>query len=383
MNLAFRGRSRRIIFATAAVSVLGAASVLVLQLFPGHASKAASGRHQISIVRTPRSARDTRPVPLGDLANVLFAKSGKEDRADYAVSQGEVESAAAEIGTAEPDKGNVRFVSASMTPVDMTEIGSISAPHIPEQDVNRRFKADMLSVPQLTVAKLLGNEGLDAAGVSTAMFMLSPSVATVEREEAAAEGPSVAAAGALGKSPASSRITWPELIKLARMNGGDGEDIKPNIFGGLSELEFRARELRCMATAIYFEARDEPIKGQIAVGQVVMNRVRSAYYPMTICGVVYQGQWNRNACQFSFACDGRTDRPTEKKEWNTALDLARKVVSGEVYLKEIGDATHYHATYVNPPWKKLVKRVAKIGTHIFYKADFAPPLVASAESDKP
>ncbi|MGB0086233.1 MAG: cell wall hydrolase, partial [Rhodomicrobiaceae bacterium] len=193
-----------------------------------------------------------------------------------------------------------------------------------------------------------------------------------------------AAAGALaaGKLGAPGKITWADLIKLARMNGGDGEDIKSTIFGGLTEKEFRAREFRCMATAIYFEARDEPIKGQIAVGQVIMNRLRSVYYPKTICGVVFQGQWDRNACQFSFACDGRPDTPTEKKEWNTSLDIARKVISGEAYLPEIGDATHYHATYVNPPWKKLVKRVAKIGTHIFYRADFAPPLVASADPGK-
>ena len=134
-----------------------------------------------------------------------------------------------------------------------------------------------------------------------------------------------------------------------------------------------------MATAVYFEARDEPLRGQIAVAQVVMTRVRSEYYPMTICGVVYQNQWRKNSCQFSFACDGQTDQPKEKKEWATSLDVARQVISGKVYLNDIGGATHYHATYVKPRWRKLVKRVKRIGRHIFYKASFAPPLVANAD----
>ena len=384
MNLAPAGRSRQIILATAAVSLLGALSVLIHQLFLGEAPTAFSGNHQISIMRTPPGPARAPRIPLGDLANALFTQKGKSDRADYAAAQIPVPSVATAPAAA-ADK--VRFVSASMTPVDVTEIGSITPPHLPRQDVNRGVKADRLSVPQLTVAKLLGDDAVEAAGASTALFLLSPPASGEQPAEGQAgpsEGPSVAAAGALaaGKLGAPGKITWADLIKLARMNGGDGEDIKSTIFGGLTEKEFRAREFRCMATAIYFEARDEPIKGQIAVGQVIMNRLRSIYYPKTICGVVYQGQWNRNACQFSFACDGRADTPTEKKEWNTSLDVARKVISGEAYLPEIGDATHYHATYVNPPWKKLVKRVAKIGTHIFYRADFAPPLVASADSGK-
>ena len=159
------------------------------------------------------------------------------------------------------------------------------------------------------------------------------------------------------------------------MKGGDGEE-PTKIFGALTEKEFRARELRCMATAIYFEARDEFVRGQIAVGQVIMTRVRSEFYPNTICGVVFQGQWNRNACQFSFACDGIPDVPKEQKEWETALDVAKQVVSGKVYLNDIADATHYHAVYVHPDWIKEVKRIKQIGGHIFYKAPYVIPLAS-------
>ena len=126
------------------------------------------------------------------------------------------------------------------------------------------------------------------------------------------------------------------------------------------------KEFQCMATAIYFEARGESYRGQVAVGQVVLNRVSHKLYPGTICGVVYQNQHKRNACQFSFACDGRPERITEAKAWAQAEEIARGVISGELYLTEVGHATHYHATYVYPHWAPRMKKVTKIGLHVFY-----------------
>lgn len=156
---------------------------------------------------------------------------------------------------------------------------------------------------------------------------------------------------------------WAGLLRNASLS----PEQPKTIFGGLTEDEFRARELRCMATAIYFEARDEPIKGQIAVAQVIMNRIRSPFYPKTICGVVYQGERNRHGCQFSFTCNGRRNHVSEKPEWATAVKLAKKVIAGEVWLDEVGYATHYHATYVKPDWRRELDRVTQIGNHIFYK----------------
>src|SRR5690606_37674176 len=106
------------------------------------------------------------------------------------------------------------------------------------------------------------------------------------------------------------------------------------------------RELACLAEAIYFEARGESYRGEVAVGQVVMNRMQHRLYPATICGVVYQNQHKRNACQFSFACDGMPERVNEQKAWDQAEEIAEGVVSGKLYLTEVGYATHYHATYV-------------------------------------
>ena len=160
-------------------------------------------------------------------------------------------------------------------------------------------------------------------------------------------------------------FTGLDVKHVASLQGG-----KRKFFGGLTEDEFRRRENRCLATAIYFEARSEPIKGQIAVAQVIMNRVRSGFYADTVCGVVYEGAHKRNACQFSFACDGLADKPKDKKRWKIAMDLAKQVTDGKVWLRDIGHASHYHATYVSPRWRRSMTRIKRIGAHIFYRAKF-------------
>ncbi len=127
------------------------------------------------------------------------------------------------------------------------------------------------------------------------------------------------------------------------------------------------KELWCMATAIYFEARSESYRGQIAVGQVVMNRLAHKIYPKTICNVVFQNQHMRNACQFSFACDGIPEHVTEPKAWAQAEEIARGVINGTLYVTEVGASTHYHATYVYPHWAPKLKKNTRIGHHIFYQ----------------
>lgn len=135
----------------------------------------------------------------------------------------------------------------------------------------------------------------------------------------------------------------------------------------LPALVFTAKEQKCLAEGIYFEARGESLKGQAAVAQVILNRVRNPAYPKTVCGVVYQNDDWRNRCQFSFACDGRRQRVTEPEHWRTAQEVASAVSSGQIWLPEVGSATHYHATYVKPRWASAMERVKKIGLHIFYR----------------
>ena len=127
------------------------------------------------------------------------------------------------------------------------------------------------------------------------------------------------------------------------------------------------KELWCLATAIYFEARGESYRGQVAVAQVVQNRVKDHRYPDTICGVVFQNQSRRNACQFSFACDGIPETINDQRSWAQAQDIAKRFTNGELYLTEVGNATHYHATYVRPAWAPRMTKVTQIGLHVFYK----------------
>jgi Cell Wall Hydrolase len=130
---------------------------------------------------------------------------------------------------------------------------------------------------------------------------------------------------------------------------------------------YSEKELWCLATAIYFEARGESYRGQVAVGQVVMNRVAHRLYPNTICGVVFQNQSWRNRCQFSFACDGIPETINDRQSWAQAQEIAKGVAKSELYLTEVANATHYHASYVYPHWAPKLKKVTKIGLHIFYR----------------
>jgi spore germination cell wall hydrolase CwlJ-like protein len=123
----------------------------------------------------------------------------------------------------------------------------------------------------------------------------------------------------------------------------------------------------CLATAIYFEARGEPQRGQAAVAEVVINRTSVQGYPSSICGVVYQNAQKRNACQFSFACDGKPDRIAEPRAWRVARRIANDVLAGRRAVAEVTSATHYHASYVKPRWAKAMRRLASIGQHIFYE----------------
>jgi hypothetical protein len=129
----------------------------------------------------------------------------------------------------------------------------------------------------------------------------------------------------------------------------------------------RPKAEKCLAEAIYFEARGEPKRGQIAVAQVVMNRVFSGFYPNTVCGVVYQNASRHNACQFTFACDDVKDTIDEPDMWEQAKEISHDMIDGKMWLPEIGHSTHYHAYWVHPSWVNEMKKLYKIGVHSFYR----------------
>ena len=133
--------------------------------------------------------------------------------------------------------------------------------------------------------------------------------------------------------------------------------------------------LMCMAFNIYHEARNESMLGQIAVGQVVMNRVWDKRFPDTVCEVIteavtYKGNKKPvlHKCQFSWYCDGaKDDVNKDSKAWRYSLEYASIVLSGRIVLDITEGATHYDATYVRPAWAKTKTRTTRIDRHIFYR----------------
>lgn len=137
-------------------------------------------------------------------------------------------------------------------------------------------------------------------------------------------------------------------------------------FTTLTVAKLDAEERICLAQAIYYEARSEPRVGQLAVADVVLNRVASPLYPNSICEVVYQGSERLTGCQFSFTCDGSMGARLNKRKWNAAEDMAGAILAG-VRVPVSRSATHYHANYVSPPWAARLTPTATIGTHKFYR----------------
>ncbi|EFL90965.1 cell wall hydrolase [Ahrensia sp. R2A130] len=158
----------------------------------------------------------------------------------------------------------------------------------------------------------------------------------------------------------TARKTKRSVIRLAK--GDHKWAAKP-----LPKKSFGKSERRCLATGIYFEARGESKNGQKAVAQVILNRVKNPAYPNSICGVVYQNKHKRNACQFSFACDGIRDKVGSRKHWKKSVNVANDAIDGKFWLTSIGSSSHYHADYVWPKWRKNMRKMTKIGRHIFYR----------------
>lgn len=129
----------------------------------------------------------------------------------------------------------------------------------------------------------------------------------------------------------------------------------------------------CLAQNVYFEARGSSFADQVAVADVVLNRVDSARYPDTVCDVVQQAKMaknglpKRNQCQFSWYCDGKSDWPTNKDAWANAQYIAYSMIHNDAFIGLTEGALNYHADYVAPKWAKKLKLVGQIGSHIYYR----------------
>lgn len=125
-------------------------------------------------------------------------------------------------------------------------------------------------------------------------------------------------------------------------------------------------EWRCLAEALYFEARGESVKGQFAVAEVIMNRVDSPRFPDSVCGVINQGTGRKYQCQFTYTCDGHAEVIAEPRAFERVGKVAKLILSGAP--RELTDgATYYHTKSVRPSWSKKFARTATIGVHYFYR----------------
>lgn len=123
---------------------------------------------------------------------------------------------------------------------------------------------------------------------------------------------------------------------------------------------------QCLTEALYFEARGESARGLFAVGEVIMNRVDSARFPNTLCGVINQGTGRQFACQFTYTCDGAAEVINEPGAWNRVGKVARLLMDGAPRDLTSG-ATFYHTRAVSPRWSRVFDRTASIGAHYFYR----------------
>ena len=167
-----------------------------------------------------------------------------------------------------------------------------------------------------------------------------------------------------------------ELVFLSSLNEDDlksfsgflGFDKAKFTFNALDNLPKPkpTSEMRCLAEAIYFEARGEAIEGQYAVGEVIINRVLSNEFPNSVCGVISEGANRLNACQFSYNCDGKLETINEKKIYERILKLSKILLEPSSRFLT-GGATFYHSKLVSPSWSKKFIKTKEIGNHFFYK----------------
>ncbi|HEY1152386.1 MAG TPA: cell wall hydrolase [Pseudolabrys sp.] len=208
---------------------------------------------------------------------------------------------------------------------------------------------DLISMPPLETPEPM----LKSASLTTLTPDASRAVDSAPLPSAVSPFPSLAAVPLPRPSP--EREDGPHVPTPAELLGLD------------INAKERAKAERCLANAVYFESRSEPVRGQMAVAQVVMNRVFSPFYPKDVCSVVYQNANRRLACQFTFACDGKSKAIHDRGSWARSVRIAKQTLDGKLWVPEVAKSTHYHAMYVRPNWIHEMRRYFKTGLHLFYR----------------
>jgi len=313
-----------------------------------------------------------RPLQASDYPTVMRAAKG--DRLPVTAPASHSALPESRNAPADDAKGAAGDASAS-EPLDQELQEALNAPRLPQYDAPKTDDAG-LDDSALTALHATASHAVaprDPFTVKTASLFFGSSALgdtgeTLERWQPGEE-PIVIMPG--GDPDLKQHVS---LTPNANPSAG-GESIAPK--GEVNrespaqrlhlDAKARAKGEKCLAAAIYGEARGEAVRGQIAVAQVVMNRVFSGFYPATICGVVYQNANRHNACQFTFACDDVKDAINEPDMWERAKRIAKATLDGKLWLPEVGKSTHYHAYWVRPSWVHEMKKMYHFGVHTFYR----------------
>ena len=273
-------------------------------------------------------------------------------------------------------------------PLDPELAAALSAPPLAQYDVSMSLEAqpsdDLKVAPGAASVALKPVPPRDGFSVKTAsLFFGSSSIGSAESMERwpPGEAPVIVMPGAVAdpdmkvmaslppvaNQPSRAVESGVSIAAKGEVNSNSQHIKTPAERLGLLDEKARAKSEKCLAEAVYFEARGEAVRGQIAVAQVVLNRAFSGFYPSTVCAVVYQNKHRHLACQFTFACDNVADVVREPDMWDRARKIAKAMLDGQLWLPEVAKSTHYHAYWVRPSWVHEMKKMYKFGVHTFYR----------------
>ena len=278
-------------------------------------------------------------------------------------------------------------VPAGRAPLDPELQAALSAPPLPQYDVSMSLEPkpldDLKNAHESPPVAIAAAPPRDNFSFKTSSLFFGSSLGSPESMERwrPGEEPTIVMPGALPdpdmKIMASLPVNADGPVKAGEMGesiapkgevNSDNQRAKtPAERLGLFDAKSRAKSEKCLTEAVYFEARGEAVRGQIAVAQVVLNRAFSGKYPDTVCGVVYQNKHRHLACQFTFACDNNPDVVREPDMWDRAQKISKAMLDGQLWLPEVDKSTHYHAYWVRPSWVNEMKKMYKFGVHTFYR----------------
>jgi len=270
--------------------------------------------------------------------------------------------------------------TSGVAPLDPELQAALSAPPLPQYAVSAAVEQQPLDEPKAspesaaigvdqgasrdgfnikTASLYFGSTSLGGANESMERWQPGeePLIILPDPDLKLPQAPDAAKAGESGES----------IAPKGEVNADDQRAATPAERLGLSDAKLRAKSEKCLAEAVYFEARGEAVRGQIAVAQVVLNRAFSGFYPNTVCAVVYQSKYRHTVCQFTFACESNTDVIREPDMWERARKIAKAALDWLIWLPEVGKSTHYHAYYVRPSWVGEMKKLYRFGVHTFYR----------------